>query len=94
MDSPPVHGFAGLIAQVSTGEGKSMVIAMTSVIMTKGYDRKVNVLENNEGLLDRDFGKHKLFFETFGLTSKAVSNWGDMDADIDICKLNFIVLIL
>ena len=42
------------IAQLATGEGKSIVIAMLAVFMVTIFGKRVHVLENNEGLLERD----------------------------------------
>ena len=56
------------IAQMGTGEGKSIVIAMLAVFMVKLYGLRVHVLENNEGLLERDFAQNAPFFERCGVT--------------------------
>ena len=55
------------IAQMSTGEGKSIVIAMLAVFMVKLYNMKVHVLENNEGLLERDYATNAPFYERLGI---------------------------
>ena len=57
------------IAQLATGEGKSIVIAMLAVFMVKLYGLKVHVLENNEGLLERDYATNAPFYARFGLKS-------------------------
>ena len=44
-----------LIAEVGTGEGKSLIIAMLSIYFVKAHGKQVHILENNEGLLERDF---------------------------------------
>ena len=71
------------IAQMATGEGKSIVIAMLAVFMVKLYGVRVHVLENNEGLLDRDFRQNQPFYERFGI--KSSSDLGDEDAGICYC---------
>ena len=55
------------IAQMATGEGKSIVIAMLAVFMVQLHGLRVHVLENNEGLLERDFATYRPFFEAFGI---------------------------
>ena len=43
------------IAQMGTGEGKSIVIAMLAIFLVQLHGVRVHILENNEGLLDRDY---------------------------------------
>merc|ERR1711965_480030 len=57
------------VAQMSTGEGKSIVIAMCAIFMVKLFGLKVYVLENNEGLLERDYATNAPFYERFGIKS-------------------------
>eukprot|EP00966_Prymnesium_polylepis_P167168 3864451-Prymnesium_polylepis.1 len=57
------------IAQLATGEGKSIVIAMLAVFMVKLHGLTVHVLENNEGLLERDYKTNAPFYERFGIVS-------------------------
>ena len=57
------------IAQMSTGEGKSIVIAMLAIFMVRLYGVKVHVLENNAGLLQRDFKQNQPFYDKFGIKS-------------------------
>ena len=63
---PPLKAF---IAQMSTGEGKSIVIAMLAIFMVKLHGMRVHVLENNEGLLERDYAVNKPFYDKFGIHS-------------------------
>ena len=65
--SRPKLELRAFIAQMATGEGKSIVIAMLAVFMVQLYGLKVHVLENNEGLLERDFATNKPFFDAFGI---------------------------
>jgi len=71
------------IAQMATGEGKSIVIAMLAVFMVRLYGMRVHVLENNEGLLERDYRQNKPFFARFGL--RCASDLADPDAHIFYC---------
>ena len=74
------HGMRGCILQMKTGEGKSIVIAMMAIYTVKMYGKKVHVLENNEGLLERDFANYEGFYRSFGLTCAK-----SIDATSDIC---------
>jgi len=71
------------IAQLATGEGKSIVIAMLAVFMTQLYGMKVHVLENNEGLLERDYKQNKPFYDRFNI--KSSTDLADDDAQITYC---------
>jgi len=57
------------VAQLATGEGKSIVIAMLAIFIVKLYGMKVHVLENNEGLLERDYAVNAPFYQKFGIKS-------------------------
>ena len=72
--------YNALIMQMKTGEGKSIVIAMLAVLMCTRFGKRVHVLENNEGLLERDYATYAPFFARFGLkTNKKV------DGESHIC---------
>ena len=61
------HGLRAAILQMKTGEGKSIVIAMMAIYTVKHLGKRVHVLENNEGLLERDFATYAPFHRPFGL---------------------------
>jgi hypothetical protein len=71
------------IAQMATGEGKSIVIAMLAVFMVKQFGLKVHVLENNEGLLLRDYATNAPFYDRFGI--KSGKDLSDPDTQICYC---------
>jgi len=74
------------IAQMATGEGKSIVIAMLAVMMVQYHKLKVHVLENNEGLLERDFRQNRPFYERFNIKSGfGPDGLADPDAKIVYC---------
>ena len=51
---------------------------MLAVFMVKLYGKRVHVLENNEGLLDRDYATNAPFYERFGIKSgKSLSEEGN-----------------
>ena len=80
-------GLKAFIAQLATGEGKSIVIAMLAVFMAKIYGLKVHVLENNEGLLDRDYATNAPFYARFGIASgKGLDGLGD-----DNCRIVYVL---
>ena len=53
------YGQKSVILQMKTGEGKSIVIAMMAIYTVKQLGKRVHVLENNEGLLERDFATNR-----------------------------------
>ena len=84
--SRPKLDLRSFIAQMATGEGKSIVIAMLAVFMIQLHGLRVHVLENNEGLLDRDFATYKPFFEAFGIKCGAgVDDLLDPDCQVVYC---------
>jgi len=60
-----------LVTKVGTGEGKSLIIALISAYVAKQLDPekpfKVHVLENDEGLLAKDYGEFEKFFAGLGI---------------------------
>ena len=52
-----------LITQVGTGEGKSITIAFIAVYCVLVLGKRVHVLENNEGLLAKDYSQFEDFFK-------------------------------
>jgi len=56
-----------LIAQVGTGEGKSMIIAALVVYVVVALGKKVHVVVDDETLLERDFWTFKPLFDAFQL---------------------------
>ncbi|KAL1529282.1 hypothetical protein AB1Y20_000236 [Prymnesium parvum] len=72
--------FKALIGQMATGEGKSIVIAMLAIFVVKYFNRKVHILENNEGLLLRDHATYEPLYKKFDITSSR-----SVDATSQIC---------
>jgi len=54
-----------LIAQIGTGEGKSMIVAALSIYVVTVTRKKVHVVVDDETLLERDFVMFKRLFDTF-----------------------------
>ncbi|KAL1522513.1 hypothetical protein AB1Y20_017500 [Prymnesium parvum] len=76
------EGVQAVILQMMTGEGKSIVIAMMAIYTVKQLGKRVHVLENNEGLLERDFAAYESFYHSFGLTCNKTI---DLTSDICYC---------
>ena len=56
-----------LIAQVGTGEGKSLLIAMLALFSVVELKKRVIILESNKQLLSRDREEFIGFFQNFGI---------------------------
>ncbi|CAK0853073.1 unnamed protein product [Prorocentrum cordatum] len=56
-----------LIAQVGTGEGKSMIIAALAIYVAVVLRKKVHIVVDDETLLERDFATFKPLFDAFEL---------------------------
>ena len=74
------YGMRAAILQMQTGEGKSIVIAMLAIYVAIHFKKRVHVLENNEGLLERDYANYASFYASFGLSCAKT-----IDATSDIC---------
>ena len=91
--SEAVRDLNTLVAEVGTGEGKSIIIAMLAVYFVKFHGKKVHILENNEALMARDFHSNRVFFEMFEVVEadgstrqlKSASCKQRIDPDADIC---------
>ena len=67
------QGLQAAILQMKTGEGKSIVIAMMAIYTVKHLGKRVHVLENNEGLLERDYASYEPFYRSFGVKARSNS---------------------
>lgn len=56
---------------------------MLAVFMVRLYGMRVHVLENNEGLLQRDYKQNRPFFARFGM--KCATDLADSEANIFYC---------
>ena len=56
------------IAEVKTGEGKSFVIAVLALVLSK-YGHKVDVVTSTEELAKRDNENQRKYYELFGIRS-------------------------
>ena len=89
--------FRHIIGQMSTGEGKSIVIAMLAIFLLQEYEgeiTRVHILENNNGLLERDYETYEPLFKKFKLksgkvitSSKGIVKGDDLliNPDVNIC---------
>eukprot|EP01048_Picozoa_sp_COSAG05_P008424 COSAG05_NODE_641_length_8138_cov_3.359373_1_plen_1666_part_00 len=87
--NPAVRHLKALVAEVGTGEGKSVIIGMLAVYFVKAHGKRVHILENNEALLKRDYEQNKQFFARFkkdnGDDITHAENYLAGDADICYC---------
>jgi len=77
MGQQPQNGAVGagriartLIAQVGTGEGKSMIVAALAIYIVVALGKKAHVVVDDETLLERDFWTFKPLFDTFQAQTK------------------------
>jgi len=67
-----------LIAQVGTGEGKSMIIATLAIYVAVVLRMKVHVVIDDETLLERDFNAFKRVFDAFEVEVPGAKSGGSM----------------
>lgn len=65
-----------LIAQVGTGEGKSMIIAALALYVVCGLRKKAHIVVDDETLLERDFWTFKPLFDAFQVPGSARGGQG------------------
>ena len=64
------------IAEVQTGEGKSLVIALTALLLaSKPYKRKVDIITSNIELAERDQQEFEKYFKCFEQRGCAGCRW-------------------
>mmetsp|Transcript_77595 Transcript_77595/g.225181 ORF Transcript_77595/g.225181 Transcript_77595/m.225181 type:complete len:1855 (+) Transcript_77595:102-5666(+) len=69
-NAPSVDNIRALIAQVGTGEGKSMIVAALAIYVVVALGKRVHVVVDDETLLERDFTTFKALFDTFQVKGK------------------------
>jgi len=74
-----------LIAQVGTGEGKSMIIAALAIYVVVALRKKVHVVVDDETLLERDFWTFKPLFDIFQVPTAAPSPAGRRPLTAVLC---------
>lgn len=67
LEAPVDDQIRALIAQVGTGEGKSMIVAALAIYVVVALKKKVHVVVDDETLLDRDFAAFRKLFESFNV---------------------------
>lgn len=78
----------GFVLDMKTGEGKTLVAAITAALFTKRFDI-VNVATANDYLVDRDVKFVKPFFETIGIS---VSSGVDERTQVHYATMNKLCL--
>ena len=61
----------GIIGQIKTGEGKSFIISVVSIILAQ-YGRSVDVVTSTIQLAKRDQKDQKIYYDIFGITSSVL----------------------
>eukprot|EP00928_Gymnodinium_smaydae_P063628 TRINITY_DN47149_c0_g1_i1.p1 TRINITY_DN47149_c0_g1~~TRINITY_DN47149_c0_g1_i1.p1 ORF type:complete len:1550 (+),score=417.94 TRINITY_DN47149_c0_g1_i1:130-4779(+) len=59
-----------LIAQVGTGEGKSMIVAALAIYVVTVLKKRAHVVVDDESLLERDFMTFRSLFDAFTVTGE------------------------
>jgi preprotein translocase subunit SecA len=66
------NSFKGTIAQVKTGEGKSLIVFMLTVIKCL-ENRSIDIITSSSYLAIRDYNKFKIILQEFNITSSHIS---------------------
>ncbi|MDR0738845.1 MAG: hypothetical protein LBF33_01675 [Oscillospiraceae bacterium] len=61
----------GTIGEIKTGEGKSFVIALTSIVAVS-FGRKIDIVTQNMQLAARDLQEQKIYYDIFKITSECL----------------------
>ena len=75
----------GMIQQINTGEGKSLIIVFLAVYIAKKRKKKIDILTSSQVLAKRDAKYFKEFYNKFGLTVNFASpddNYKCYESDI------------
>jgi len=65
---------SGSIAQVKTGEGKSMIVCVLAFVLSM-QKKSVHIVSSSSNLAVRDQKKYECFFELFDITTSFISDW-------------------
>ncbi len=63
----------GAIGEIKTGEGKSFIISVLGIVLSK-YGRKIDVVTSNLELARRDEEDQRMYYELFGIGSGVLYN--------------------
>ena len=64
----PESGTRGSVGDIKTGEGKSLIVTLTAIIL-RSYDRKIDIVTPNMELATRDWKDSKQYYDLFEMTS-------------------------
>jgi hypothetical protein len=78
----------GAIAEVKTGEGKSYIIAVLAIILSKFYGKKIDIVTSTVELAKRDEEDQKEYYNLFKIGSGVLFN---KESDKDYMNLNNLV---
>lgn len=62
--------------------------AMLAVFAVRIFNKRVHILENNAGLLERDFSDFEPFYKRFDMT--CCKDFGDADAEVTYCTQGYL----
>ena len=69
----------GAVAEVKTGEGKSFIIAVLAILLTK-YGKTIDIVTSTTELASRDEREQRQYYQMFGVSSGVLYNkTGDKD---------------
>lgn len=69
----------GAISEIKTGEGKSLIVTILSIILVQ-FNRKVDVISSNMELVKRDQSEQEKYFKCFGIKTGVLY---DKSSDIE-----------
>ncbi len=64
----PENGVKGSVGNVKTGEGKSLVITLTAIIL-QSYGRGIDIVTSNMELVTRDWKESSQYYNLFGISN-------------------------
>ena len=64
----PESDTKGSVGDIKIGEGKSLVVTLTEIIL-QSYGRKIDIVTPNMEIATRDWKDSKIYYDLFGMTS-------------------------
>ena len=77
----------GLIQEIKTGEGKSLIISFLAVYNRLIYNKKIDILTSSIVLAERDCNLYKKFYDIFDLKTDFCRNELDNTKKFKVCYL-------
>jgi hypothetical protein len=73
------EGKKGAIAEIKTGEGKSYIISILSILLVKYYKKKIDIVTSTVELARRDNEEQSEFYELFNIKSGVLFNLNEYE---------------